>query len=200
MKKDKDFKDLAITFPESKRFYHLDNNGTLNSHSLLSQPRLILKEKETISLKKPSLKFVTDNNQIFYLSINNKPSIVLKNDFISINEGEIGHKDWETALHLNGNWISQSIQPSKPGEWLSLVKGSFKSQIMTPVTSYLVVENEAQKAMLKKKQEQVLSSNKSFDLGEDAQRMSEPNWLILMLLMGVLYFFNERRKRRKQIV
>jgi hypothetical protein len=67
---------------------------------------------------------------------------------------------------------------------------------MTPVTSYLVVENEAQKAILKKKQEQVLSGNKSLDLGEDAQRMSEPNMIIVFVLFGLTLLYIERRKRK----
>jgi hypothetical protein len=66
---------------------------------------------------------------------------------------------------------------------------------MTPVTSYLVVENEAQKAMLKKKQEQALSGNKSFDLGEDTQRMSEPGLMLLAILFGLLIWYREKRKR-----
>ena len=65
---------------------------------------------------------------------------------------------------------------------------------MTPVTSYIVVENEAQKAILKKKQEQVLSSNKSLDVGEDAQRMSEPSLIILFILLGLIMIIRETRK------
>jgi hypothetical protein len=67
---------------------------------------------------------------------------------------------------------------------------------MTPVTSYLVVENEAQKAMLKKKQEQALSGNKSLDLGEDTQRMSEPRLILLTILLGLILWFREKRKRQ----
>ena len=67
---------------------------------------------------------------------------------------------------------------------------------MTPVTSYLVVENEAQKAILKKKQEQVLSSNKSLDLGEDTQRMSEPSFILLTVLLGLVLWCRQKRQRK----
>ena len=67
---------------------------------------------------------------------------------------------------------------------------------MSPVTSYLVVENEAQKAMLKKKQEQALSGNKSLDLGEDTQRMSEPSLILLTILFGLAIWYREKRKRQ----
>jgi len=77
-----------------------------------------------------------------------------------------------------------------------LVKFSFVSKVMTPVTSYLVVENEAQKAMLKKKQVQVLSGNKSLDLGEDPQRMSEPSLILLTILLGLALWYREKRKRQ----
>ena len=49
---------------------------------------------------------------------------------------------------------------------------------MTPATSFLVVENDAQKAMLQKKQAQTLSGNSALDLGEDAQRMSEASFFV----------------------
>jgi hypothetical protein len=66
---------------------------------------------------------------------------------------------------------------------------------MTPLTSYLVVENEAQKTALKKKQEQTLSSNKSLDTSEDAQRMSEPGLWLLAVLFGLILLYKQRRKR-----
>ena len=65
---------------------------------------------------------------------------------------------------------------------------------MSPVTSYLVVENEAQKAMLKKKQEQVLSSNQSLDLDEDSQRMPEPNLVILTVILILFLYYKHYKK------
>ncbi len=99
-------------------------------------------------------------------------------------------------MSLNGNWISQTLNPSlSDAEWLNLVKASFQSRIMSPLTSYLVVENEAQKAILKKKQQQVLSGNKHLDLEEGTQQMSEPK-LIILLILAVLYMLIRKRKKK----
>ena len=91
--------------------------------------------------------------------------------------------------------MSQTIHPeTSDKEWLNMVKYSFISKVMTSVTSYLVVENEAQKAILKKKQEQVLSGNKSLDLNEDTQRMSEPSLWVLAILLGLVLGYIEKRR------
>jgi hypothetical protein len=68
---------------------------------------------------------------------------------------------------------------------------------MTPVTSYLVVENEAQKAILKKKQQQVLTSNKSLDLGDDVQRMTEPSFVLVAGLLGIVLWYRQKRKLKR---
>ena len=121
----------------------------------------------------------------------------MKGDRVDVNETRIKEKNWQSALVMQGQWKLQILHPENSDqEWLRLVKHSFISKVMTPVTSYLVVENEAQKAMLKKKQEQVLSGNKSLDLGEDAQRMNEPSLIILAVFLGLIILYREKRKRQ----
>jgi hypothetical protein len=144
------------------------------------------------------LEYKLSDNSIVYLPNNNKPSIVLKKDIFKIAETEIQEKNWQSALTMQAKWMSQILHPETADkEWKNMVKHSFISKVMTPVTSYLVVENEAQKAILKKKQEQVLSSNKSLDLDENAQRMSEPSLWILTILLVFALFYRQIRKRQR---
>lgn len=132
---------------------------------------------------------------VFFRVFSQGKRIILKKDEIKVNDTEFQEKNWKSALIMQGQWNSQILHPeTSDKEWLNLVKYSFISKVMTPVTSYLVVENEVQKAMLKKKQEQVLSGNKSLDLGEDAQRMSEPSLILLSILLGLAIWYREKRK------
>jgi hypothetical protein len=195
---DKDFADLKFTFPESNLFFNLDKNATLREHSLVGNPKKELPDIERECMFcETVLEYKLSDNSVAYLPNNNEPNIILKKDFFDVNEDEVKEKDWQSALVLQAHWRSQNLHPERSGkEWLNLVKYSFISKIMTPVTSYLVVENEAQKAMLKKKQEQVLSGNKSLDLGEDTQRMSEPSLVLLTILLGLILWFREKRKRQ----
>jgi hypothetical protein len=57
-----------------------------------------------------------------------------------------------------------------------------------------VVENEAQKAVLLKKQAEVLAGNKKMDLGEETlEPMSEPSIWLLIGFVFVLLFYNRLR-------
>jgi len=195
---DKDFADFGFTFPESNLFFNLDKNGTLKEHSLAKNPIKGLPEvNRECMFCETVLEYKLSNNSTAYLPHNSEPSIILKKDIFEVPETEIEEKNWISALTMQGQWNSQILHPEiSDKEWLNMVKYSFISKVMTPVTSYLVVENEAQKAMLKKKQEQALSGNKSLDLGEDTQRMSEPSLILLTILLGLVIWFREKRKQR----
>ena len=195
---DKDFADLKFTFPENDLFFNLDKKGNLIEHSLTENPIKELPEilRECMFCE-TVLEYKLTDNSVAYLANNNQPSIILRKDIFEISETEIKEKNWQSALTMQGQWTSQILHPEiSDKEWLNMVKYSFISKVMTPVTSYLVVENEAQKAMLKKKQEQALSGNKSLDLGEDTQRMSEPSLILLTILLGLVIWYREKRKRQ----
>lgn len=195
---DKDFADLKFTYPESNLFFNLAENGDLIEHSLTENPIKELPETlRECMFCETVLEYKLSDNSIAYLQNNNEPSFILKKDIFEVSVSEIKVKNWQSALTMQGQWISQILHPEiSDKEWLNMVKYSFISKVMTPVTSYLVVENEAQKAMLKKKQEQALSGNKSLDLDEDSQRMSEPSLIILTILLGLVIWFREKRKRQ----
>jgi len=195
---DKDFSDFKFSFPENNLFFNLDKNGTLKEHSLTDNPIKELPETlRECMFCETVLEYKLSDNSTVYLPNNNESSIILRKDIFEVSETEIKEQNWSSALTMQGQWTSQTLHPEMSDkEWLNLVKYSFISKVMTPVTSYLVVENEAQKAILKKKQEQVLSGNKSLDIGEDTQRMSEPSLILLTILLGLALWYREKRKRQ----
>jgi len=193
---DNDFSDLKMTFPENDLFFLVNKNGELQPHSLTSNPIEKLSDTLKYTFNKTSLEFVTGDKK-FYLPDNDQPSIILKNEIFDVPSQSIKEKNWQSALIMQGKWNSQNLHPEKSEkEWLNLVKYSFLSKVMMPVTSYLVVENNAQKAILKKKQDQVLSVNKSLDLGEDTQTMSEPGFIVMSIILGLILWINSKRKRK----
>jgi hypothetical protein len=196
---EKDFSDLAITYPEGDLFYELGENGKSLAHSLTNNPHMPVKKQESISFDLKVYEMNLSKGHKAYLPLENKPSIVLPSSKFEIIPDDIKTKDWNSGLSLQGKWISHTLHPEiSETEWLSLVKYSFISKFLTPVTSYMVVENEAQKEALRRKQEQVLSSNKSLDTGEDVQRMSEPNFYLLLGLFGVVVWIRSFIMRRTE--
>lgn len=196
-----DFSDIRFTYPESNLFYEISEEGKFISHSLMTNPHYPLSIQTQITVDLQVYVLTLTNGKYAYLANDNNPSIVLPESIFEISQTYIKEKDWDTGLYLQGKWMSQILHPEiSDREWLSLVKYSFLSKFLTPVTSYMVVENEAQKELLRRKQEQVLSSSKSLDLGEDVQRMSEPNFYLLLGLFGFVIWIHSYFLRRRMII
>jgi len=210
----RNFSDFKFAFPESDFFFELDYNGMLHVHSLTENPSQKIpsaifgvtgeeNEKQGAGFQllrtfgQLVLEYKLADNSTVYLPDDNKPSIVLKKDIFNISHAEIKEKDWLSALTMQAKWRSQILHPeTSEKEWLDMIKCSFSSKVMTPVTSYLVVENEAQKTALQKKQEQTLAGNKLLDLDEDTLSMSEPNLWVLAILFGGVLLYKKTRKRQ----
>lgn len=196
---DKDFSDFKCAFPESNLFFNLGDDGRLQAHSLIDNPARPLPDSVAYSFDDTVLEYQLSDNSIAYLPDNKQPSIILKNDRLRGSEEAIKAKSWRSALIMQGNWMAQVLHPETSDKaLLDLVAYSFASRVMTPVTSYLVVENEAQKAILKKKQEQVLAGNTSLDLDEETQRMSEPNLWGLAILLGIALWYKQKRQGQRR--
>lgn len=194
---EKNFADLRFAFPESNYFYYLNKNGRLRPHSLIDKPRKGMKSNSTFKFQNQAvLEYRLSNNHFAYLPNDHEPSIILKNSLIESDTIKIEKKKWLAGVSMHARYMSQFLHPEvSQKQWVQLVKDSFASKIMTPFTSYLVVENEAQKAILKKKQKQVLSGNRLLDIGNDVESMSEPSlWLILFLLVSFLFYQNKKKK------
>jgi hypothetical protein len=57
------------------------------------------------------------------------------------------------------------LHPERPvKKTLDIVKASIKTGVMSPYTSYIVLENEAQEKVLLEKQKQILSTKKALDI------------------------------------
>jgi len=193
---EKTFSDFKFAFPERSVFYTLGDDGFLQAYSLTDNPKERLPYDPLNAFAPIVLEFRLSDNSIAYLADNDEPGIILKKDIFEIAESEIKEKNWQSALAMQAKWMSQTLHPETSGkDWLKMIKYSFTSKVMMPVTSYLVVENEAQKAALKNKQEQILSGDKLLDPDEDSQSMSEPELWVLVVLFGLTLLYRERKKK-----
>lgn len=201
---EKNFADFKIAYPENNTFYHLNTLGYLASHSLDTSPKTHIKDDVKIDLDNAVLAYPNLNNPIAYIANDNASSLVLKTPLFKLNTEYLKTSKWETGLLIHGKSLTDLFYPEKAQKtWLASIKNSFKSGIMTPLTSFIVVENEAQKATLKRKQEDVLSGKKSLDLNEQSQRMSEPSILILVIILISIWLLKHKKQmllntKRKQ--
>lgn len=192
---DQDFADYRFCFPEGDQFYHLQKDGTLSTHSLIQSPPYADTTKVIPSFTKSVIAYPNRDQPLAFLPNDKQGSFILREEKFRLPHEEIKAKDWNTALNMAGKRRMHQLHPDlAEKEWLSTIRSSFLSRILTPATAYIVVETEAQQAMLLQKQKQVLGGNKSLDLGEDMTRMSEPGFWLLTLLLGIFVLWRKRRK------
>jgi len=192
-----DLADLQWAFPDSDFFFELSSQGSLLPHRLTDQPLHVY----TGSM--PSLPYAVaawpgTGHAKAYIRLDTAASIIPGNMEANTAPATLQAHNWSSALALEGAWMNHLIHPERSNkEWLELIRGSFQAQVMTPVTAFLALENEAQRKVLLKKQEDVLNANPNLDVGEET-RMSEPGlWLITLLLLAIL-LIQYRRSLTKQ--
>ena len=89
-------------------------------------------------------------------------------------------------------WYETVINPSLlDANYKQLVNDSISTGVMTPVTSFMVVENSAQEEMLKRKQKEALEAKSALDFDEHQESPEPALWL---LLIPVLFLANRRHK------
>jgi hypothetical protein len=199
------FADYKQAFPETDKFYYLNEKGMLLHHKLAGKTPIqqVTDATSTLNLDFEVLEWRGEQNEIAYLPKNDQPSVWINSQKVLANADEnienitIIPKTWETALTLQAQYQQLVWQPQKTTDlWLPLVKNSFAAQTMTPLTSLISLENEAQRKVLLNKQKEVLAAKKSLDIAEapDVQRMSEPSWWICLLILGALWGVQKWRK------
>lgn len=191
----KNFANLSFTYPESSTFYHLNTLGRVAPHNLSITPNEQENDPVTINFDHTVLPWPNAEKPLAYLPNDTLPNIVLKTPYMTFNKNEEEASQWETGLLLQGKWFSDILHPeTAEKDWNLSVYKSFDSKVMTPLTSYIVVENEAQKAALLRKQKEVLEGKKSLDLNENTQRMSEPNIFIMLIILVLAYAVLKRKR------
>jgi hypothetical protein len=200
------FDDLVFAYPDLPVFAIAQADGSLEQHSLEGNPQLALEEHAVDTLPSnlqslahpyqiPVRVFTWPDGSVTHLSANEGPVYALKKDAKPSKQLEIKEKHWPTALSLQAHHYAQTLHPeSGDAAWLELVRSSFAARIMMPVTSFLVVETDAQRAALKRKQSEMLNSHKYFDATEaDPEELSEPHLYITALLLLVFIWWRQRR-------
>ncbi len=190
---------LKYLLPDVKSFYSLAPGSKLFSHEL---------DKKVISLDMPAGSIVPDevipwpgvDDIKAYLSTDDSTSIVLNKSDYEINMDKASSYSLTTGFMLKAAAASMFLHPEKTADkTLEIVKASIKSGFMSPLTSYIVLENEAQEKVLLEKQKQILSTKKSLDVGEPTQ-MSEPSLVVIAIIAAAFVLLVRFRRRAKGMV
>ncbi len=183
------FDDMAIALPETDHFYVLDHDGRLTPHPFVEAPFGVQEHPDDAfdivawpNARNPELLFRDDGT----------PSVRFR--AWTPDGGQRPSDEWLRGLALEGRWLVHVFHPQYTHDhWRALVRDSFRDHILTPTTSFLALENDAQKKMLLRKQESVLNGEKFLDAGEET-RMSEPGFYLVAILAVIALGMMHRKK------
>lgn len=164
---DPDFEEFASAYPESDVFYVLGPDGRLEPHSLRHNAREPLGTAIAPGAPVPVRAWPDVAHPRAYLPATSEAAVVVdQRPAVPAAETAPANR-WLAGLLLRGYGQWQSFHPETTDhERVPFIQASFRAGIMTPFTSFLALENDAQKAALYRKQEQTLAANASLDTME----------------------------------
>ncbi|OON67239.1 MSEP-CTERM sorting domain-containing protein [Hymenobacter sp. CRA2] len=197
---DADFADLASAYPESPAYYILGPSGEPEAYALdmASFQRWLADPLPGTAARVRA--WPAAGKPRAYLLDDGQASIVLNQPRLAMPAADaLPASPWLTGLLLEGYRQHQALRPAEAeAARLPAVRASFRAGILTPLTSYLSLENDAQRAALRRKQEQVLSAHAALDAGEETPPTAVPidGGAVLLLVAGAGLGLNHLRRRR----
>lgn len=184
-----DLTDIAECLPEGDRFLVLGDDGAVTVRAF-SDPAFQL-SYDNADLSMPFVRAWPDAREPKYYLRDDPGGAIILDALHMDGTQPTTTRDWSQALDQEGRCRALRMRTQIPEtSWRSVVRGSFGAQVMLPVTSWMCVENEAQRNALLRKQEEVLQGNPQLDaMNEELNSMSEPGiiWLLPVLLIVLLW-------------
>jgi hypothetical protein len=189
--------DFEMTMPEGDLFLVMDRGNGISAQSFIT-PVVETQLKELFSAPRHVLAWPDATNPVAFLRDDNQPGLVIKNidkDVI----GQIGEDNaWNHGLNLYGMWMTSRLNPRDAElKQYSIISNSFETHLMTPLTAFISLENDAQRQALLKKQQQMLASLRPLDVGEEHQMDEPPLWLLMLILIAMTLLMKRRKSGRK---
>ncbi|MCC5917194.1 MAG: MSEP-CTERM sorting domain-containing protein [Cryomorphaceae bacterium] len=185
-----DFDDFRFTYPDGDYYFEMKPDGTLYPRRLWSKS-LCEKSPNFPGLREvvawPGRSALTtwlrddESDEVYFL--NHEPDWALTDstDF------------WGNGMVLQSAHKQRVINPKNyDSYWLPLVQQSFFAGVLTPVTAFIVVETDAQREMLARKQAEVLKGDARFDVSDQLMGMSEPKGIFWLLIICGLFWLSYR--------
>jgi hypothetical protein len=196
---DADFAELAAAYPESPAYYVLGPDGQLTARSLLRNAAQPWPAAPAPGAPASVRAWPTAARPRAFLPDNQQPAVVLDGPAIDFPATLDSSQRWTTGLLLEGYRQQLALHPAQAeATRLPAIRASFRSGLLTPLTAYLSLENDAQKAALRRKQEQTLSANAALDAGEDTPPSAVPIDGGVTLLLAAGGALGLRQLRRKK--
>lgn len=187
----KDYDDLRFTMPDSEYINFLNSDNELYAYSLKHETGEATTFTRIAGQQKSVIAYPNTQNPIAYLSVDYEGEIILQGNVDTALLDEAQNK-WQSGLILDAMNMEISLRTAERNlQSLNVVIGSIKSRVMSPLTSFIVLETEAQEKALLEKQEQLLKSGKMYlsDDADDMMKMSEPPfWLLMVLVVGFVFY------------
>ena len=172
---DADFEEFRSAYPEGDVFYVLGPDGRLVPHSLRYAARRPLSPTAAAGLPAPGAATLVRAwpdaaHPRAYLPATPEAAVVVTGrPTVPPAAAPTGNR-WLAGLRLRGYGQWQGFHPETTDrERVPFIQASFRAGILTPFTSFLALENDAQKAALRRKQQQTLAANAALDTVENDQ-------------------------------
>lgn len=197
--------ELAFAFPDSPYFYFLSGDRKMVRYPLLNFSLAAGRAVEEIEFE--PVRLWRQGEELYFLPDNDEGSLVLLDRRPELRpeliETELRAEQSEQSRLLNISWLRrrQLLFPyQEESLWMVLYRESIRQHLLTPLTTFIVLENETQRKALLKKEKETLTGKKSLDTNaeklEDAQEMSEPSLIIGVIVLALLVLVFKRRRRR----